>query len=274
MKTRLITGIVLGFVFVPLFVIGGWVFNIGLLVLTLVASYELFKLYNTKEQLPLFVGGLYLVLSGGLYYLIQAHYSTASVDLEWVFIVVVLVLIVGSLLLVFVDSFHSERIGEMLFSVLYPSIGFGAIYGLRSFGIEVIGFLFLITIATDIFAYIVGINFGKHRLAIKISPKKSVEGSIGGTFFALVFTMIYLWALDVTMIGDITLSIGVSILLIVFISIVGQIGDLVASKLKRFMGVKDFSNIFPGHGGVMDRFDSALFAAMILMLISKVVGLL
>jgi phosphatidate cytidylyltransferase len=66
----------------------------------------------------------------------------------------------------------------------------------------------------------------------------------------------------------------VSVILIIFISIMGQVGDLVASKLKRQFEIKDYSNIFPGHGGVMDRFDSTVFAAMVLMLISKVVGLL
>ena len=275
MKVRVITGAILALVFVPLFIVGGLILNIALLILTMIATYELFRLYNTKEQLPLYLGGLYMLFSGGLYLIIQQSYQDASnFGVEWIFLAIVLIVIVGSLLVVFVDLFDSSRIGEFLFSILFPSIGFGAIYGLRSFGLDTIGFLFLITIATDVFAYIVGINFGKHRLAIKISPKKSIEGSIGGTFFALVFTMLYIWLLNMEMVGDITLSIGVSIDLIIFISIIGQIGDLVASKLKRSVGIKDFSNLFPGHGGVMDRFDSALFAAMVLMFISKVVGLL
>lgn len=275
MKVRIITGAVLALVFVPLFVLGGIVLNIGLAIVTMAASYELFRLYNTKVQLPSYIGGLYVVFSGGLYLLIQQAFQNGSaVGYNWIFVAILFLLIFGSLLVVFIDAFDSSRIGEFLFSIVFPSIGFGTIYALRNLGLEVIGFLFLITIATDVFAYIVGINFGKHRLAIKISPKKSIEGSIGGTFFALVFTLLYIWLLDVQVIGNISLSIGVSIGLIVFISVIGQIGDLVASKLKRTMGIKDFSNIFPGHGGVMDRFDSALFAAMVLIFISEVVGLL
>jgi len=127
---------------------------------------------------------------------------------------------------------------------------------------------------TDIFAYIVGVNFGKTRLAVKISPKKSVEGSIGGTVFAVIFTMIYVWGFKMDSIANIELNIGISIGLIIFLSVIGQIGDLVASKFKRDFGVKDYSNIFPGHGGVMDRFDSVIFAGMVLVFISEVVGLL
>jgi len=132
----------------------------------------------------------------------------------------------------------------------------------------------MITIFTDVFAYIFGINFGKHRLAVKISPKKSIEGSIGGTVSALLLTLLYIYLLDINEVGEINLNIWISILLIVFISIVGQIGDLIASKLKRGNNIKDFSQLFPGHGGVMDRFDSVIFAGITLVLISKVVGLL
>jgi phosphatidate cytidylyltransferase len=176
--------------------------------------------------------------------------------------------------LVFKDAFKGDNFGQLLVAVFYPAIGFGALAWLRNYGIYSIGFLFIITIMTDVFAYIVGIKFGKHRLAIKISPKKSIEGSIGGTSFALIFTLIYIYILDFNQLAEIQLDILTSISLIIFISIVGQIGDLIASKLKRGYGIKDFSNLFPGHGGVMDRFDSTIFAAMVILLISKAVELL
>jgi len=182
--------------------------------------------------------------------------------------------VIGALFLVFVERFSASNFGEMLVTILYPAIGFGALYALRSIDLYNLGFLFMITIFTDIFAYAVGVRFGKHRLAVKISPKKSIEGSIGGTVFATIITLVYLQVFNVTHIGVIEMNLFVSIILIVFTSIMGQIGDLVASKMKRSFEIKDFSNIFPGHGGVMDRFDSTIFAAMVLMLVSKVVELI
>ena len=273
MRTRVITGVVLAIILIPMFVIGGILLNITLLLLTMAASYELFKMYNNKANLP---KGLLIaeVLLGGLtYFTIQSYYEGRT-TLEWTFLMVIALLVIGAVILVFVENFDANNYSEMLVSVLYPAFGFGALFALRDFGLYDLGFLFVITIMTDIFAYFVGVNFGKHRLAVKISPKKSIEGSIGGTVIATIITLVYLRVFNVTHIGAIEMTWFVSILLIIFISIMGQIGDLVASKLKRHFEIKDYSNIFPGHGGVMDRFDSTIFAAMVLMLVSKVVGLL
>jgi len=273
MRTRVITGIVLALVLIPMFVIGGIPLNITLLLLTMAASYELFKMYNKKANLPNYLMVTEVLLGGLTYFTIQSYYEGVT-TLEWTFLMIIGLLVIGALLLVFIDSFNANNYGEMLVSILYPAFGFGALFALRNIDLYNLGFLFMITIFTDMFAYFVGVKFGKHRLAIKISPKKSIEGSIGGTVMATIITLIYLEVFNVTHIGVIEMNIIASILLIVFISCMGQIGDLVASKLKRSFEIKDFSNIFPGHGGVMDRFDSAVFAAMVLMLVSKVVGLL
>jgi phosphatidate cytidylyltransferase len=273
MKTRVITGAILAGVMIPVVVIGGVLFQALMLLLTLGATYEMFRLYNTKEQLPLYVGGIYILCSGSFFYIVMQYFN-GNILVEWVLLGLMMLLIIAGLMLVFMDEFNSERFGQMLGAVLYPAVGFSTLYGLRSIDLLSIGYLFLITISTDIFAYIVGINFGKHRLAIKISPKKSIEGSIGGTLSAAILTMVYIYAFNLDTVANIPVTFGWMLLLIVLISIMGQIGDLVASKLKRHMGIKDFSQIFPGHGGILDRFDSAIFAGMVLVLISQVVTLL
>ncbi|MBU1020631.1 MAG: phosphatidate cytidylyltransferase [Firmicutes bacterium] len=273
MKTRLLTSIVLLITLVPAFLLGGLVLDIVLWILTLGATYELHKMYRGMSYQFNSILLLELLYSSLIFFLF-IYYSRGVLEIEYLFIGMLFILIVTSSLLVFKEEFKGDNFGELLVSVFYPAIGFGALAWLRNYGIYSIGFLFIITIMTDVFAYMVGIKFGKHRLAIKISPKKSIEGSIGGTFFALIFTLAFIFLLDFDKIAEIHLDLFTSIGLIVFISIVGQVGDLIASKLKRGYGIKDFSNLFPGHGGVMDRFDSTIFAAMVLLLISKVVELL
>ena len=191
MKTRVITGIVLALVLVPLFVIGGIPLNITLLLLTMAASYELFTMYNKKAALPKYLMVTEVLLGGVTYFTIQSYYE-GTTTLEWTFLMVVGLLIIGALLLVFLENFNANNYGEMLVSILYSAFGFGALFALRNIDLYNLGFLFMITIFTDMFAYFVGVKFGKHRLAVKISPKKSIEGSIGGTVMATIITMIYL----------------------------------------------------------------------------------
>ena len=112
------------------------------------------------------------------------------------------------------------------------------------------------------FAYEIGSRFGKHKLSEVVSPKKSIEGSIAGIIGSTIICSI------VAIITNTYFDTNFNIILIAImgfvLSIVGQIGDLAASSIKRFCGVKDFSNIMPGHGGILDRFDSVMFIAPIL----------
>jgi phosphatidate cytidylyltransferase len=273
MKVRVITAAVLLIVLVPVVILGDLFLDIALALLSMGATYELFKMYKADKFEFNAVLVIEVILSAGVFFS-TAFYLKGNLELEYLFVLILFIMVITGIVLVFEDDFTSEDFGRLLVSVLYPSIGFAVISWLRDIDLYNIGFLFMITIFTDVFAYIFGINFGKHRLAVKISPKKSIEGSIGGTVSALLLTLLYIYLLDINEVGEINLNIWISILLIVFISIVGQIGDLIASKLKRGNNIKDFSQLFPGHGGVMDRFDSVIFAGITLVLISKVVGLL
>jgi len=267
------TAAVLLIVLVPVMFLGGLFLDIVLALLSMGATYELFKMY--KGDLFKFNATLCveLIISAAIFFSV-AYYLKGTLDLEYLFVLILFVIFIAGIALIFKEDFTAEDFGRLFVSVLYPSIGFAALSWLRDIDIYNIGFLFMITIFTDIFAYVFGVNFGKHPLAIKISPKKSIEGSVGGTVSALILTILYLWLLDINIVGEISINIWTSILLILFISIIGQIGDLIASKLKRGFNIKDFSQLFPGHGGIMDRFDSVIFAGITLVLISKVVGLL
>ena len=111
---------------------------------------------------------------------------------------------------------------------------------------------------TDTFAYFTGILIGKHKFS-KVSPKKSIEGCIGGTIGAVIVMLIYTYILNNTLGMDYSYLyiLGIGILL----SVIGQIGDFAASSIKRFVDIKDYSNLIPGHGGMLDRIDSLIFLA-------------
>lgn len=119
-------------------------------------------------------------------------------------------------------------------------------------------YILLAAWGTDTFAYFVGIAIGKHKFS-KISPKKSIEGCIGGTLGAILVTLTYTWIIN-THAGMEFEYWYIAVITLIF-SVLGQIGDLSASSIKRHLEIKDFGNLLPGHGGILDRIDSIIFIA-------------
>ena len=111
---------------------------------------------------------------------------------------------------------------------------------------------------TDIFAYLVGKKFGKHKFS-QVSPKKSIEGCIAGIVGAVVIALIYTFAINSIL--NLSYSYGLVIIATAILSIIGQVGDFAASSIKRYVDIKDYSNLIPGHGGMLDRIDSLMFLA-------------
>lgn len=125
-------------------------------------------------------------------------------------------------------------------------------------GKYLIWFILIAAWGTDTFAYFIGSKFGKHKFT-KISPKKSIEGCIGGTLGAVIITLIYTFAIN--KLAGIEISYIYILLVGLILSILSQIGDLSASSIKRTMEIKDFGKLIPGHGGILDRIDSIIFIA-------------
>ena len=150
-----------------------------------------------------------------------------------------------------------DDVGTYVLGSIYVGAGFHYLAAIRNindgYGLAILGFALIVVWASDIGAYVFGRKYGKRKLWPVISPNKTWEGSIGGIICAIVCTTIYV--LIVPTGRNQLLLIGLSIVL----SVVGQIGDLVESAIKRFYGVKDSGKILPGHGGILDRFDSLLF---------------
>jgi phosphatidate cytidylyltransferase len=297
MRDRLITGLVLAAFLIPLMSIELFleVFLLVMSIFVIISSIEMIRMYETKKKFQTFakIGIIILTLAtffsvGGV--LGNPDHNPLDAN-GWLSITIPLITIALLSFLVFFKNFNGEDVGKALMVINYVGLGSASIVILRFLGVRFLVYLFLITAVTDIFAYLFGIKFGKHKIAPHISRKKSWEGAIAGTIFATIiassFALFYgsLFQFG-TVLGDLFNSTGeqtlldnfsqigdtqpiwVQAILIVpvtfFASILGQIGDLVASRLKRTYDIKDFGTILPGHGGLLDRFDSALFVAMFL----------
>ena len=153
-------------------------------------------------------------------------------------------------------SYSFEDIGFPFLSAFYVGIGFQSLLLARESGLAVVFLALFIVWSTDIGAYFVGKSIGKRKLIPDVSPNKTVEGSIGGILSAVVVAilMFIFYKNDLPQIGFVKL-----VLFTIVFSIVGQIGDLVESSIKRHYGVKDSGKLLPGHGGVLDRFDNLIF---------------
>lgn len=147
-------------------------------------------------------------------------------------------------------------------------------------GIYFVGFGFACSWLTDSFAYLVGRKFGKHKMAPVISPKKSIEGAVGGVVIAALFNVLILYLFtigcknlyDYTLFGEGAMKFVFIIPISMILSVVSMVGDLAASVIKRNFGIKDYSQLLPGHGGIMDRFDSCIFVLPTLYCILKLIA--
>jgi len=169
------------------------------------------------------------------------------------------------------EKFNIEKASTVFLTLFYIVGGYAALVLLRDF--EGVGkYIYLLTFVgawfTDIFAYFTGRFLGKHKLIPDISPKKTVEGSIGGIVFCAVAYVVYGIVLKVAY--GIEVNYIALAIVAVLISFVAQIGDLTLSAIKRKFGIKDFGKIMPGHGGLLDRFDSVIPVALLLYLAFKV----
>ena len=264
MKTRTITGLIMAIILIPLLWLPDALFFVVISILTLIASYEMVKLYGTSSPLKwpvYFYHGIAVLLLYGvtlMTYLNGVNPLVILLSIMWI-------LITGLVAMIFSDSLSSKLFSQMCFSIVYIALTFVAISVIKTQGLAFFIYFLMLSMLTDMFAYYVGIRFGKHKLAPKISPKKTLEGAIGGTFIAVLIATTFGYFLDVFIIDGVMLPWTLILVMGIVVSFSAQIGDLIASKIKRDHGVKDFSNLLPGHGGILDRFDSTMFAGLLLM---------
>ena len=158
---------------------------------------------------------------------------------------------------------------SVFMGIFYISVSFTSIVLLREQGKYLYLLVFIGPWVSDTFAYIFGRLLGKHKLIPEVSPKKTVEGSIAGIVFAAVSFVVYGMIINNFFDSSLTPNYVLLALSGAIVSVISQIGDLSASAVKRRFGIKDYGFIFPGHGGVMDRFDSVIMTSPVLLIISQ-----
>lgn len=259
-KTRLISGIVLVIIALATIISGSWILFFTLLAVSLIGMRELYKVMKVSDE---HVTVLELVgyLGAVLYYIAMkadfGNYGTMAIIISMILILFVYVF--GY------PKYHAEQVMAAFFGVVYVAVMLSFIYLTRSLpdGKFLVWLIFLCSWGCDTCAYCVGMLIGKHKMAPVLSPKKSIEGAIGGVAGAALLGVIYAEATQGKM-AEYALICAVG-------ALISMVGDLAASAIKRNQNIKDYGKLIPGHGGILDRFDSVIITAPVIYYLAKMI---
>lgn len=260
MKQRIITGVVAGALFILFVIYGGIPFTLLTMLLALIGIYEILKMKGISiASVPGVLAAVAVTLMVMPMDWAESVEEAISYNkLELLFITALLLLVYS---VVVKNQFTFDDVAFVVLSVMYVGIGFYYLVATLDAGVKYLIFALVIVWVTDSGAYFTGRKFGKRKLWPEISPNKTIEGFVGGIVLAVIGAAIMQW------ITPFDVSWVMLIVIVIVSSIMGQMGDLVESAIKRHYDVKDSGNILPGHGGILDRFDSLLFVLPLLNLL-------
>ena len=255
MKKRVISAIIALIIVVPIILIGGYAYYIGVGIISVVGLHELLKVREEEKKIPMVMKGITLLTY--LAIVMSAISTQGGFSIDYRLFILNMFACLIPLIAMERKKYDAEDALFLLAATLFLGIAFNFLIVIRNISLFYLLYVVLITIMSDTFAHFWGTKIGSVKLCPNVSPNKTVEGMIGGTIFgtfigaAFFLTFINPNA-SVLLIGVISLAL----------SLVAQFGDLVFSAIKRKYGVKDYGNIMPGHGGVLDRLDSIIFAIL------------
>lgn len=258
MIKRILTAIIALIIFVPFVVYGNCPFVLFIYLLATIGFIELINMQKEKKHyLPIITSVLvlWMLLFPGLEDKLP-YIQMTKADIALIFSMLLLVYTV-----LLKNQFSFQTAGFFLLTLAYITIGFYFFIHTRNAGLNYLLYALFIVWATDSGAYFVGRSLGKRKLMPAISPKKTIEGALGGIVSACVVAIAF------QLVAPFPVSFFTIIMVTILASIIGQLGDLVESAFKRHFEVKDSGSILPGHGGILDRFDSLLFVLPFLYVI-------
>lgn len=256
MKKRIISAVVALIIVIPLLVLGGYWFYVGACIIGVIGFNEFLQIREQDKKIPLFVKCLSMAAFVTIMMSAINNDFTFSVDYRYVTLSILLILLP---MLLYPDrkKYDADDAFYLLGGAFFLGIAFNYMITIRNMSLEYFIYAMLTCFMTDTFAHFFGTRLGRIKLCPSISPKKTVEGALGGAFFGTFIGSVYF-----TTFVNTNINLFVVIVISLFLSIMSMFGDLFFSQIKRKYGVKDFGNIMPGHGGVLDRVDSLIFVIL------------
>ena len=259
-RTRLISGIVLVLIALVVIITGGPVLAATLFIISEIGVFELYRVLKVQDAgfSPLAAVGY---LGTAAYYAIVFFAGSAY---TMTVLLATLILCMGVYVFTY-PRYRSDQVTGAFFGVVYVAVMLSFIFLTRNLpeGKFIVWLIFLCSWGCDTCAYCVGMLIGKHKMAPVLSPKKSVEGGIGGVVGAALLGAIYAAAIKGPMV-EYAVICGIG-------ALISMVGDLAASAIKRNQGIKDYGKLIPGHGGILDRFDSVIFTAPVIYYLAKII---
>lgn len=264
-RTRLISGIILLAITIAVVVLGGDILFAVLFLISFIGMTELYRIVKIDRAFP----GILGYMAGITFYLLL-YFDLGQYQM--ILFISYLILLMFAYVFGF-PRFTTEQISVAFFGLFYVGIMLSYIYQVRMLedGGLIVWLIFIGAWGSDTCAYLVGILIGKHKVAPKLSPKKSIEGCIGGVVGAALIGVVYATLIQSRMTETASLQL-VFALIGAASSVLSQIGDLAASAIKRNHDIKDYGTLIPGHGGVLDRFDSIIFTAPVVYYLAVLFG--
>jgi phosphatidate cytidylyltransferase len=263
MKKRIISAMVMALILIPVLIVGGNIFAVAMGMIGVLALKELIDLKTSHGKIPDLI---FLIAMIDLLLLIFSEFDGYSIAFGLTYrgiAITILTLFIPCLF--YKKDYTTKEAMYLSGSVILIGLIFNSLILIRNYDIWHLIYLLLIVIITDSFALFIGSLIGRHKCAPLISPKKTWEGCIGGSLVgSIIATIFYL-----NVIGSV--SLFKLLLITLVLSIIGQIGDLAFSKIKRENNIKDYSNLIPGHGGVLDRIDSLIFVVLVYIILFGII---
>ena len=264
-RTRLISGIILVLIALAVIISGGPVLAATLFIISVIGLNELYRALGSEDRKfsPLAAVGY---LGCAVYYImVYCGYTAYTMKV----VIAVLVLVMAVYVFTY-PRYKTDQVTGTFFGVLYVAVMLSFIYELRQMqnGVYLVWLIFLSSWGCDTCAYCVGMLFGKHKMSPRLSPKKSVEGAVGGVVGAALLGAIYAAAISGRMTGEANHVLSFAVICAVG-GLISMVGDLAASAIKRNHDIKDYGKLIPGHGGILDRFDSVIFISPVIYYLAE-----